>query len=150
LWSFVAKTAFIHDLPDRYRNKLNRIVDRLRARGIYGFCFSLDFVNSAAKPRRSYTLDRRRSMRCGKLHKRLEKRWSFPSMRRQEAIDTVLSNPWRYGICPLPPEGSCNVSIGDQLVERRRKLALETEAELARGNFKKAERLKQRQKEVFT
>jgi hypothetical protein len=59
------------------------------------------------KPIRQWSIEAKRRKRLAELHKRMERKYSFPELFHQAIQEQLLTNPDYYGVCPLPCENAC-------------------------------------------
>jgi hypothetical protein len=59
------------------------------------------------KPRRTWSIEAKRSNRLLRLHQRIAKKFSIPEFFHQAIQEKVLAHPNYFGVCPLPSELTC-------------------------------------------
>ena len=83
-----------------------------------------------SRPPRAYkpwTWQRRVNTAASKLRERFAKRYSIGELWIDQAQVKILENPWRYGCCPLPSEGSCFIPDPALILTGQKARALEVE-----------------------
>ncbi len=86
-----------HRPNEKTRRKQNAIIDRLRAKGIWGFHLTFD---SSDKPVKRWSDEAKHRNRLKRLKQRLSKEYSIPEF-YESALSTELNkNPSYYGLKP--------------------------------------------------
>jgi hypothetical protein len=95
-----------------------------------------DRAPTAPKAHRDYkpwSWERRVQTAARKMRERFVKKFSIGELWIDEAQAKILKNPWRYGCCPLPSEGSCIIPDPGLILSKAK--AMEKELSLrAQGN----------------
>ena len=89
-----------------------------------------DNVSVKPKAHREYkpwTWERRVQTAARKLRERFTKKFSIGELWIDEAQAKILENPWRYGCCPLPSEGSCIIPSPAQILAKRAAVSVEVQ-----------------------
>jgi hypothetical protein len=84
------------------------------------------------KPRKQreykpWSWERRVQTAAKKMLQRFHKKWSIGELWIDQAQAKILENPWRYGCCPLPSEGSCIIPDPDSILSKRAAMTRELE-----------------------
>lgn len=87
-----------------------------------------------AKPQRKraevyqpWTRERRQRQATANLLQRYRKRYSLFELWCDKAQADLLKDPARFGVCPLPSEGTCNIPDPERELRRRNAIALEVQ-----------------------
>lgn len=85
-----------------------------------------------AKPKKAevykpWTLERRQRTAVTKLLQRYRKRYSIGEFWVDQAQADLLRDPFRFGLCPLPSEGTCNIPDPERELRRRNAIAIEVQ-----------------------
>lgn len=72
-----------------------------------------------------WSWERRVQTAARKVRERFTKKYSFGELWIDKAQAKILEDPWRYGCCPLPSEGSCLIPDPDRIISRANAIATE-------------------------
>jgi hypothetical protein len=82
-----------------------------------------DKKNTKSRKQREYqpwTLQRKQRNAVRRMLERFHKKWSLPEFWIPLVQEKILEDPWYYGCCPLPSEGSCIIPDPDRILARRK------------------------------
>ena len=74
-----------------------------------------------------WTLERRQRTAARKLLERYRKQFSIGELWIDQAQADLIRDPFRFGVCPLPSEGVCNIPDPERELRRRNAIAIEVQ-----------------------
>lgn len=103
------------------------------ARAIEQFKDKVQITPKAHREYKPWSWERRVQTAARKMRERFIKKYSFGELWIDQAQAKILENPWRYGCCPLPSEGSCIIPDPTAILAKARVM----EKELKLREFEK-------------
>ena len=84
-----------------------------------------EFKPKVQRDYQPWSWQRRTQTAVRNLRGRFLKRFSIGELWIDQAQAKILENPWRYGCCPLPSEGSCIIPNPAQILAKQAAIAVE-------------------------
>ena len=85
-----------HTIPDWFKRKVIKIIDRLYARGIYSYSLTFDCFNT--KPPKQWSEEAKVKNRLKRLRDRMSKRYSIPELLELAVAEKIAQKPEYYTV----------------------------------------------------